>query len=89
MTKQTHQLWLHHQLQQPISSRRKAGLAKQLPQHKPWMIIHYLPHAQHRCLGRYFNRQDADRHLQFLQRALPMQHFAIAFDYETRNGNKT
>ncbi|MEQ8996527.1 MAG: hypothetical protein RID53_08485 [Coleofasciculus sp. B1-GNL1-01] len=47
---------------------------------KPWVIVHSPPKQKPEIAQRYFNRQDAEDSLRFLQRYVQHpQNFAIAF----------
>jgi hypothetical protein len=46
----------------------------------PWTIVCILPKARHQIVARFYNRQDAQDHLRFLQRFMPASVFEIVFD---------
>jgi hypothetical protein len=47
---------------------------------RPWTIIRLLPNAQRYTVARFFNRQDAQDHRNFLVRYMPASEFEIVFD---------
>ncbi|MBE9051352.1 hypothetical protein IQ243_13170 [Nostocales cyanobacterium LEGE 11386] len=48
--------------------------------HRPWIIVSVLPSTKTHTIARFFNRQDADDHLNFLRRFVPKGVFAIVFE---------
>ncbi len=52
---------------------------------RPWAIARILPDARHYIVARFFNRQDANDHLRFLQRFIPAAEFEIVFDIPEEN----
>ncbi len=50
---------------------------------RPWTIVRLLPDAQHYTVARFYNRQDANDHLRFLNRFIPAAEFEIVFDPPT------
>ena len=46
----------------------------------PWCIIRPLPNLQRRVIARCRRRNDAEAHLQVLQRLMPTVPFEIVFD---------
>ena len=47
---------------------------------RPWAIVRLLPDARHYVVARFYNRQDAQGHLRFLHRFMPVAEFEIVFD---------
>lgn len=45
-----------------------------------WTIVLALPNARYRIIARFYNRQDADDHLRFLQRSVPQAKFSLVFN---------
>lgn len=50
---------------------------------RPWAIIRLLPDAKRYTVARFFNRQDADDHMRFLNRFIPAAKFEVLFDVPT------
>jgi hypothetical protein len=47
---------------------------------RPWAIVRLLPDARNYVVARFYNRQDAQDHLRFLNRFMPVADFEIVFD---------
>ncbi|NEP49173.1 MAG: hypothetical protein F6K65_10240 [Moorea sp. SIO3C2] len=47
---------------------------------RPWALMRLLPKCQRYTVARFFNRQDADNHLRFLDRYMPEAKFEVVFD---------
>lgn len=47
---------------------------------KPWAIFCTSKTCQYECIGRYFNRQDAEDQLAFLRRRVPSAEFVVMYD---------
>ncbi len=47
---------------------------------RPWAIIQLLPNARRYTVARFFNRQDAEDHVRFLNRFMPATEFQVLFD---------
>ena len=47
---------------------------------RSWAIIRLLPDARQYTVARFFNRQDAQDHLRFLNRFMPAAEFEVVFD---------
>ncbi len=47
---------------------------------RPWALMRLLPKCQRYTVARFFNRQDADNHLRFLDRYMPEAKFEVLFD---------
>lgn len=54
---------------------------------RPWTIVRILPNAQHYCVARFYNRQDARDHLRVLHRFMPASEFEIVFDRPMSENN--
>jgi hypothetical protein len=52
------------------------------PADKPWVIVRLGASAQTRIIQRYVNRQDADDALRFINKAVGVGQFVVAFDVE-------
>lgn len=52
---------------------------------RPWAIVRLLPKAQCYTVARFYNRQDAQDHLRFLKRWIPVAEFEIVFDVPVGN----
>lgn len=50
---------------------------------RPWAIIRLLPNARRYTVARFFNRQDAEDHVRFLNRFMPASEFEVLFDVPT------
>ncbi len=48
-------------------------------QYKPWRIFVYGQNLKIHPIAQYRNSQDAEKHLQWIKRAMPSYHFALAF----------
>jgi hypothetical protein len=46
----------------------------------PWCIVRHLPNLQNPIVARFRRRNDAEAHLQILQRLMPNAEFSIIFD---------
>jgi hypothetical protein len=46
----------------------------------PWCIVRHLPNLQNPIVARFRRRNDAEAHLQILQRLMPDAQFSIVFD---------
>ncbi|MBD2198579.1 MULTISPECIES: hypothetical protein [Calothrix] len=46
----------------------------------PWCIIRLFPDMQHRIVGRFRRRSDAEAHLQVLNRLIPNVSFTVIFN---------
>ena len=46
----------------------------------PWCIVRHLPNLQNPIVARFRRRNDAEAHLQILQRLMPNAEFSIVFD---------
>lgn len=46
----------------------------------PWCIVRHLPNLQNPIVARFRRRNDAEAHLQILQRLMPDAQFSIIFD---------
>ena len=46
----------------------------------PWCIVRHLPNLQNPIVARFRRRNDAEAHLQVLQRLMPNAEFSIIFD---------
>lgn len=49
---------------------------------KPWAIYCTSKACEYKCIGRYFNRQDAVDGLTFLQKHAPQADFVLLYDTE-------
>jgi hypothetical protein len=47
---------------------------------RPWAIVRLLPDARRYTVARFANRQDAQDHLRFLHRFMPVANFEVIFD---------
>ncbi|HEY9596058.1 MAG TPA: hypothetical protein V6D33_00110 [Cyanophyceae cyanobacterium] len=47
---------------------------------RPWAIVRLLPDAKRYTVARFYNRQDAEDHLRFLNRFIPAAEFEVLFD---------
>jgi hypothetical protein len=47
---------------------------------RPWAIVRLLPDARRYTVARFANRQDAQDHLRFLHRFMPVADFEVVFD---------
>ncbi len=54
---------------------------------RPWAIVRLLPKARCYTVARFYNRQDAQDHLRFLKRWIPVAEFEIVFDVPVPVGN--
>ena len=54
---------------------------------RSWAIVRILPNAQHYCVARFYNRQDAQDHLRMLHRFMPASEFEIVFDRPMSKNN--
>ena len=50
---------------------------------RPWAIVRLLPNARRYTVARFYNRQDADDHMRFLNRYMPAAEFEVLFDVPT------
>ncbi len=46
----------------------------------PWCVVRHLPNLQNPIVARFRRRNDAEAHLQVLQRLMPNAEFSIIFD---------
>lgn len=72
-------------IQTSLNTLRKTELTHQsIPQPqeliRPWAIVRLLPNAQHYTVARFYNRQDAQDYLRFLNRLIPAAEFELLFD---------
>lgn len=51
----------------------------------PWCIISYLPKSQNTIVARFRRRNNAEDHMQVLQRMLPGAKYSIIFDQAMGN----
>lgn len=52
---------------------------------RPWAIVRLLPAARRYTVARFYNRQDAQDHLRFLNRFIPAAKFEVIFDVPYEN----
>ncbi|NER79255.1 MAG: hypothetical protein F6K42_06665 [Leptolyngbya sp. SIO1D8] len=51
---------------------------------RPWCIVHQLPEMQRVIVERFRRYQDADAHLQVLQKLSPKNSFVVMFDPDAK-----
>jgi hypothetical protein len=72
-------------VQSALAPKPEAVVTPNPVQHKedwtrPWAIVRLLPDARRYTVARFANRQDAQDHLRFLHRFMPVADFEVVFD---------